>query len=104
MNINKSTETIGDISFVVFQIEESDLNLTDATELKKSIEMEVNNQNLNIAIDLKSFNTINSTGLGILIGCLKIVNSVNGKFKLLNVNEKIFNIFKITKLHQIFEF
>jgi anti-sigma B factor antagonist len=104
VNINKSTETIGDISFVVFQIEESDLNLTDATELKKSIEMEVNNQNLNIAIDLKSFNTINSTGLGILIGCLKIVNSVNGKFKLLNVNEKIFNIFKITKLHQIFEF
>ena len=103
MDIKKEIKKIDEIQFTVFSIDENDLHFSDAGDLKKAINYEITKGNINLAIDLNSFNTISSSGLGILIGCLKIVNSANGKLKLLNVNEKIFNIFKITKLHQIFE-
>lgn len=84
-------------------IKDDDLGLANSNDIKNVIETELNNGNKYIALDLTGLNSINSAGLGILIGLLNKVKVQNGKLKMLNINERILNIFKITKLDLVFE-
>lgn len=84
-------------------IKDDDLGLANSNDIKNVIETELNNGNKYIALDLTELNSINSAGLGILIGLLNKVKVQNGKLKMLNINERILNIFKITKLDLVFE-
>lgn len=84
-------------------IKDDDLGLANSNDLKKIIETELNNGNKFIALDLTELNSINSAGLGVLIGILNKVKVQNGTLKMLNINERILNIFKITKLDLVFE-
>ena len=51
-----------------------------------------------IVIDLSAVSMINSTGLGMLIGCYTSAKNAGGDIKLAGISEKVKNIFVITKL------
>lgn len=89
--------------YKVIAIKEDDLGLAKSNDIKKIIETELNSGNKFIALDLIGLNSINSAGLGILIGILNKVKVQHGSLKMLNINERIINIFKITKLDLVFE-
>lgn len=89
--------------YKVLAIKDDDLGLAKSNEIKKIIEAELNNDVKFIALDLNELNSINSAGLGILIGILNKVKTQNGSLKMLNINERIINIFRITKLDLVFE-
>jgi anti-sigma B factor antagonist len=89
--------------YKVIAIKEDDLGLAKSNEIKNIIESELNAGIKFIALDLSELNSINSAGLGILIGILNKVKTKNGTMKMLNINERILNIFKITKLDLVFE-
>lgn len=103
METKKSNIDIDSKNFVVFELDESEIGLTNLADLKDSIEKETVSGNINIAIDLKNVMVINSSGLGILIGCMKRVKSTGGLFRILNPQDKIMNLFKITKLNLVFD-
>jgi anti-sigma B factor antagonist len=88
--------------YKVVVIKEDNLGLANSNEIKKIIEDELNTGIRFIALDLSELNSINSAGLGILIGILNKVKTKNGTMKILNINERIINIFKITKLDLVF--
>lgn len=55
-----------------------------------------------ILIDMRELEYIDSTGLGILIGVLKILKN-NGKgITLQNLKPNVYKVFKITNLFQVF--
>jgi anti-sigma B factor antagonist len=56
-----------------------------------------------IIIDLSGVTWINSSGLGMLMGCLTSVKNANGEMKLTGVTEKVKNLFVITKLITLFD-
>lgn len=89
--------------YKVLAIKDDDLGLAKSNEIKKIIETELNNGVKFIALDLNELKSINSAGLGILIGILNKVKTQNGSLKMLNINERIINIFRITKLDLVFE-
>ncbi len=89
--------------YKVIAIKEEDLELAKSNDIKKIIELELSSGNKFIALDLIDLNAINSAGLGILIGISNKVKVQNGSLKMLNINERIINIFKITKLDLVFE-
>jgi len=89
--------------YKVIAIKEDDLGLAKSNDIKKVIEEELNSGVKFIALDLIDLNSINSAGLGILIGILNKVKVKSGSLKMLNINERIINIFKITKLDLVFE-
>ena len=89
--------------YKVFVVDEDSVGLAKSQELKQSVEKELKSGKKHIALDFFKLNSINSAGLGILIGILKNVKSSEGSLKLLNVNDRIMNIFKITKLDTIFD-
>lgn len=103
METKKTNIKIESKDFVSFELNESEIGLTNLADLKDLIDKELSTGNVNIVIDLKNVTVINSSGLGILIGCMKRVKSANGIFKLLNPQEKISNLFKITKLNLVFD-
>jgi len=94
---------IKDKEFVVIELSKEDLGLVKSGDLKSLINEQLEKKNRYIAFDLKNIKTVNSSGLGILISCLKLVKDNKGALKLININEKIKKIFIITKLNLVFE-
>ncbi|MBN2031590.1 STAS domain-containing protein [bacterium] len=56
-----------------------------------------------ILLDMKHVDYMNSSGLGILIAGVTTVRNNGGELKLLHLIEKLRNLLRITKLHQVFE-
>jgi len=56
-----------------------------------------------MVIDLSDVGAINSTGLGMLMGCYTSVKNAGADIKLAGIGEKVKNIFVITKLITIFD-
>jgi anti-sigma B factor antagonist len=75
----------------------------DATALKESIRDYVNADKKRVVIDLKEVDWMNSTGLGIMISCLKTVKESGGELRLSNVTDKIKSLLTITKLVTVFD-
>ena len=103
MKFNKSNIDFNSKLFSVIEILDNEIGLANMAELKSIIEKELEEGNVFIGIDMKNINVINSSGLGVLISCLSKIKSKEGLLKLLNLNDKIFNIFKITKLNLVFD-
>lgn len=103
MEIVKTHTKSEDKNYTIIQFSDESIGLTNLAALKNTIKEEISLGNNYFIFDLKNINSINSSGLGIFISCLKDIKSASGTLKIINVNEKVFNIFKITKLHTIFE-
>jgi anti-sigma B factor antagonist len=103
LEFQKSKIEFGSHTYSIIEIGEDELGLTSMNELKELVDTEIEKKSLFICIDLKKVKIINSSGLGILISILKKVKSNGGNLKLLNANEKLLNIFKITKLNLVFD-
>jgi len=56
-----------------------------------------------IVIDLSAVAWINSSGLGMLMGCLTSVKNAGAEMKLTGVTDKVKNLFVITKLITLFD-
>ncbi len=84
-------------------IRDEDLGLIKSTRTKARIEDELKSGIKDIALDMAALNSVNSAGLGVLIGILNKVKNNGGTMKLVNVNDRIQNVFTITKLNLIFE-
>ncbi|MBS1494401.1 MAG: STAS domain-containing protein [Bacteroidetes bacterium] len=83
-------------------IKDDSIGLTNLNDLNTIVNSELNTDCKDIEIDFSNVNSINSSGLGILIACYKKVKSVNKDLRLVNLNDKILNVFRITKLDSVF--
>ena len=103
MKFNKSNIELNSKKFNVIEILDNEIGLVNMQDLKDIVNKELEDGNIFIGIDMKNVNVINSSGLGVLISCLTKTKSRKGSLKLMNLNEKILNIFKITKLNLVFD-
>ena len=55
-----------------------------------------------IVVDMREVEFLDSTGLGVLVGTLKRVNSAHGSLSLVCAQERILKIFRITGLERVF--
>ncbi|MBV6479761.1 MAG: hypothetical protein HGGPFJEG_02554 [Ignavibacteria bacterium] len=101
--IKKSYKESDSIKSVVLEINEDNLGLNQFTLLNDAVKEEISGGIKSVHLDLSGLNTINSSGLGILISCLKSAKNSNAELKLLNCNEKILSILKLTKLDKVFD-
>jgi anti-sigma B factor antagonist len=58
---------------------------------------------INLVIDFCNVNFLTSALLGLLIRASKRIYESGGQLKLCSINPKIFKIFKITRLHGVFD-
>ena len=98
----KNIELDGE-EFLSIELNKDDLGLIHSGDLKSLVNEQISKKNSKIMFDFVNIDNINSSGLGVLISCLKTIKDKNGKFKLVNVNDKIKKIFTITKLNLVFD-
>jgi anti-sigma B factor antagonist len=58
---------------------------------------------IHLVIDLSGVAWINSSGLGMLMGCLTSIKNAGGELRITGVTEKVKNLFVITKLITLFD-
>ncbi|MGD8396786.1 MAG: STAS domain-containing protein [Candidatus Eiseniibacteriota bacterium] len=75
----------------------------DAELFSSTLEELIGEGRKNVLLDLKSVKWVNSTGLGILISGLHKLRNLGGAMKIVNMSDRIDNIFSVTKLNLVFE-
>lgn len=101
--INKSYQESGAVKSVIIEVTENFLGLNQFTFLNDAVKAEISNGINSVSLDLSPLSTINSAGLGILISCLKSAKNSDTELKLINCNEKILGILKLTRLDKVFD-
>ena len=77
------------------------LNASSAAQLKRYLEKTEDGQS--VVIDLEKIDFLDSSGLGVLIGGARKIKASNAVLKLANLNERVKNVFEITKAYTLFD-
>ena len=76
---------------------------TDANTFRMSLREQLSKNVSKVVIDLEELEWLNSSGLGLLVEAAIKMRQAAGDIKLARANERVKNIFAITKLEQMFE-
>ena len=87
----------------VITLEGNVLGGPDATEVNNTLHKLIDAKKKKIVVDLKAVSTMNSSGLGMLIGGVTTMRNAKGDLKLANASEKIVKLLEVTKLSSVFE-
>ena len=79
------------------------LDVTCSGQLKDTVSAMINAQKKNILIDLSAVDFIDSSGLGIMVACLRSATSANGTLKITSLQESPKKLFEVTRLDRVFE-
>ncbi len=87
----------------IITLEGSVLGGPDATALNDSLHKLVEKHKKKIVVDLSGVQSMNSSGLTMLIGALTTVRKVGGELKIAEASRKIESLLVITRLTTVFE-
>ncbi len=98
-----SVQYTGDATIVTF-VDEKILEEMDIQSLQTSIMSVVEEaERINLILDFCNVQFLSSAVLGLLMRISKKVYERGGQLKLCNISPRIYEIFKITRLNQIFD-
>ncbi len=98
--MNFSTETVNDVTIVTLQGETLDAN--NAKALKTDLGP-VLAPGAKLVFDLKAVRFVDSSGLGLLLSCLRQVHSSGGDLRLCDMAKAVRALFELVRMHRIFE-
>jgi len=88
---------------ILIRIEGDVVGGPDAATVSEKIRNYLSKGYKKFIIDLQSVRWMNSSGLGVLIGCLTTVRNNEGKLILLHIPKKVKELLKLTKLERVFQ-
>ena len=56
-----------------------------------------------IILNMEKVTTLDSSGLGELVGCYTSIKHREGELRICGLNSRIFNLMQMTSLHSVFE-
>ncbi len=72
-------------------------------ELKEIVEAMIKEGKREFLFDMNSVGFIDSSGLGIMITCLRSINNVGGRMKIAQLQNHTKSVFDMTRMDRIFE-
>lgn len=82
---------------------EGEVNINNSPELRKDFEEIIKRNEKKVLVDFSGVSYIDSSGLATLIEMLQRLKKIGGSMRFSNMDQKIKNIFEITKLHKLFD-
>jgi len=79
-----------------------EVDLASAPQFRRSLHDLIDQGHKRIALDLSNLEFMDSTGLGVLIGCLKRLKEADGDLVLAGVQPAVARVFEVTGLDRIF--
>ncbi|MBR7743379.1 STAS domain-containing protein [Phycicoccus sp. BSK3Z-2] len=99
MELSVTTSRTDDISFVTV---EGEVDVHTAAQLRQTLDQEIAEGFVRLVVDLDSVGFLDSTGLGVLVGRLKLVRNANGWLRVVCTSDRILRVFRITGLDKVF--
>ncbi len=81
---------------------EGDLDVATAATLRDALDELIADGRQRIALDLTDVGFLDSTGLGVIVGRLKLLRRAGGTLTLAADGERILRVFEITGLDKVF--
>lgn len=100
MDLEISTSLIG-VRTVVHVSGEIDVYTVPA--LRERLDAEIEQGHHDLVVDLGGVTFMDSTGLGVLVGRLKLIRGVGGTMRLVSDHDRVLKVFTITGLDKVFE-
>ncbi|MGL4176919.1 MAG: STAS domain-containing protein [Dermatophilaceae bacterium] len=88
-----------DVSVVVVG---GEVDVYTAAQLRAALDAEVDAGHVRLVVDLEDVTFIDSTGLGVLVGRLKLVRNQSGWLRIVCSTDRILRVFRITGLDKVF--
>lgn len=87
----------------IIELEGSVLGGPDATALNDALHKLLDKRKKKVLLDLSAVQSMNSSGLSMLIGALTTMRNAGGDLKIASASKKIESLLVITKLSTVFE-
>ena len=99
MLITKNLEDV-----IVVELKDTDrFNSLIAEAVKEQLLELFNKPNTSVAFSLEGISFIDSSGFGVLLSALKAAGNNYGQFKICNASSEVMELFRLLKLHHVFE-
>ena len=99
MDLSVSTSDHGALTIVHVG---GEIDVYTAPLLREALDKQVAAGRTDLVVDLEKVTFMDSTGLGVLVGRLKLVRGQNGTLRIVSAQERILKVFKITGLDKVF--
>ncbi len=99
MELSVTASRQGDVTVVTVA---GEVDVYTAAQLRAALDEEVAADHVHLVVDLDEVTFLDSTGLGVLVGRLKLVRNQSGWLRLVCSNERILRVFRITGLDKVF--
>lgn len=99
MDLDISTQRVGQACIVVLK---GEVDVYTSPRLKQELVEAVDAGCVNMVVDLRRLEFIDSSGLGVLVGGLRRVKEKGGTLRLVCDKESILKVFRITGLDRVF--
>jgi anti-sigma B factor antagonist len=80
-----------------------EIDVYTAPFVRERLDEAVHEGRTNLIVDLTGVRFLDSTGLGVLVGRLKLTRSLGGSLRLVGRDERVLKVFSITGLDKVFE-
>jgi anti-sigma B factor antagonist len=80
-----------------------EIDVYTAPLVRERLDAAVRDGRVHLVVDLSQVRFLDSTGLGVLVGRLKLTRSRDGSLRLVATEEKVLKVFAITGLDKVFE-
>ena len=96
------TDTIQDIIVVRFE-NVNRFNALITEPVKEQLKQFYDQPHTKLILNLENIDFIDSTGFGVFLSIMKTANNNYGFFKICNIRTDVMELFKLLKLHNVFE-
>ncbi len=80
-----------------------EIDVYTAPFVRERLDEAVREGRTNLVVDLTGVRFLDSTGLGVLVGRLKLTRSLGGSLRLVGTDARVLKVFAITGLDKVFE-
>jgi len=93
-------EKVADVS--VLMLPGGNLDASNAKDYKRDLSPVIE-KNRRMVFDMSKLQFVDSSGLAVLLGCLRQINGVGGDLKLFGMTKPVRALFELVRMHRIFD-
>lgn len=80
-----------------------EIDVYTAPRLREKLDEQIHAGRTHLVVDLTDVSFLDSTGLGVLVGRLKLTRTLGGSMRIVGTDERVLKVFSITGLDKVFE-
>jgi anti-sigma B factor antagonist len=93
--------SINSSDILIIECRSNNLDASNVRQFKDNIQAGLG-EHSKVVLDMSGVKFVDSSGLGGLISCLRLLNSRNGDFRLCNMSTSVRALFELMRMHRVF--